>query len=194
MSMKTDRDMGGHYAIRRATLADKEDVARLTQEFTTEGGMTNQDASRNIQRDFTSNLSSWFDCILLVYKPTNDLSHSVGFAMWSYGYFPYKGRYAELTNLYVSPKHQGKSLGYHLIQSVAKIIRSKGCQRLRWSTSATNHGAKTFYAKIKAENLARKGVELLQLVDQNFIDLAAGDTNRYLTDVDKPKSKLKSKY
>lgn len=75
-----------------------------------------------------------------------------------------------------------------------QIIRSKGCQRLRWSTSATNHGAKTFYAKIKAENLARKGVELLQLVDQNFIDLAAGDTNRYLTDVDKPKSKLKSKY
>jgi GNAT superfamily N-acetyltransferase len=56
-----------------------------------------------------------------------------------------------LKDLYVRPEARGLGTGRRLMAALAQLAVSRGCQRIDWSTSRSNHAARSLYEAIGAQ-------------------------------------------
>lgn len=164
--------MSKSYSIREAKPHDAGDILRLIKELAEYENMP--DGVKICEKEIADNLSTWYKCILLLYKPADDeKTEVIGYAIWNYCFSTWRGRMAYLEDIYVSQAHRGKGLGYSLIQCVAKISHEKGCDRLRFAVLGWNKLAKRMYEKIKAVNLTEtEEWELMHIQGEDLTQLA----------------------
>jgi GNAT superfamily N-acetyltransferase len=77
---------------------------------------------------------------------------AIGFAVYFFNYSTWlgkKGLYLE--DLYVSPEHRKCGAGKLLLQPLASLAVSQGCERLEWSVLDWNEPAIQFYKSLGAE-------------------------------------------
>jgi len=76
----------------------------------------------------------------------------VGFAIYFYNYSTWLGKAGlYLEDIYVTPASRGKGAGKFLMQQLAQIAVSMGCQRFEWAVLDWNKSARDFYESIGAE-------------------------------------------
>jgi len=77
---------------------------------------------------------------------------AVGFAIYFYNYSTWLGkRGLYLEDIYVTPAKRGHGAGKLLMQYLAKIAVSKGCERFEWAVLDWNKPARVFYESIGAK-------------------------------------------
>ena len=74
-----------------------------------------------------------------------------GFALYFTSYSTWLGRHGiRLEDLYVTPEMRGRGIGRALLQRLAAIAVSEGCERLEWDVLAWNQPAIDVYHRVGA--------------------------------------------
>ena len=74
-----------------------------------------------------------------------------GFALYFTSYSTWLGRHGiRLEDLYVTPERRGHGIGRALLQRLAQITVSEGCERLEWDVLAWNQPAIDVYHRAGA--------------------------------------------
>jgi ribosomal protein S18 acetylase RimI-like enzyme len=131
--------------IRKATLADEEDVAVLIRELGQAVGVSGDvnpvswySTLRKMiaSPEWTFLLSEDGDnkCGLLILLILPSLYHG--------------GNYAAITELIVTRDCQGKGVGQMLVEEAKRLARTMGCEELDVSVEIDNEQAKGFYEKL----------------------------------------------
>ena len=137
----TETKPGSTICIRRGTLGDLRDVARLIRELASfEGSLDSVKTSRaSLERDF-----DMFNIVVATQGGKSE-EEVVGFAFFSYGYSTWAGRTVALDDLYVLEPLRGLGIGSRLLASVARQGLEKGAHRMEWLSFKWNERANTFY-------------------------------------------------
>lgn len=76
---------------------------------------------------------------------------AAGFALYFASYSTWLGRHGlRLEDLYVTPELRGRGVGRALLQRLARIAVSEGCERLEWDVLAWNQPALDVYHRVGA--------------------------------------------
>ncbi len=76
---------------------------------------------------------------------------AAGFALYFTSYSTWLGRHGiRLEDLYVTPELRGRGIGKALLQRLAQIAVSEGCERLEWDVLAWNKPAIDVYHRVGA--------------------------------------------
>ena len=76
---------------------------------------------------------------------------AAGFALYFTSYSTWMGRHGiRLEDLYVTPELRGRGIGRALLQRLAAIAVSEGCERLEWDVLAWNQPAIDVYHRVGA--------------------------------------------
>lgn len=76
---------------------------------------------------------------------------AAGFALYFTSYSTWLGRHGiRLEDLYVTPEMRGRGIGRALLQRLAAIAVSEGCERLEWDVLAWNQPAIDVYHRVGA--------------------------------------------
>ncbi|MGE3974477.1 MAG: N-acetyltransferase family protein [Bdellovibrionales bacterium] len=79
----------------------------------------------------------------------------VGFALTFFNFSTFLGRKGlYLEDLYISPKHRGKSYGTKLLRFLAQFAKEEGCGRFEWSVLDWNQKAIDLYTKLGAKPMS----------------------------------------
>ena len=78
-------------------------------------------------------------------------SQAAGFALYFTSYSTWLGRHGiRLEDLYVTPALRGRGIGRALLQRLAVVAVSEGCERLEWDVLAWNQPAIDVYHRVGA--------------------------------------------
>ncbi len=134
--------------IRKASLADEEDVAVLIRELGQAVGVTGD-----------VNPVSWYSTLrkmiaspewtFLLASEGSDRTGLLVLLMLPSLY--HGGNYAAITELVVTRNAQGKGVGSLMVEEAKRIARAMGCEELVVSVEVENEKARGFYAKLGFE-------------------------------------------
>jgi len=100
-----------------------------------------------------------------------------GFALYFTSYSTWLGRHGiRLEDLYVTPELRGRGIGRALLQRLAAIAVSEGCERLEWDVLAWNQPAIDVYHRVGAN--VQTEWRIMRVAGDKLRDLAAGDQVR----------------
>ncbi|KAJ8030824.1 Diamine acetyltransferase 1 [Holothuria leucospilota] len=162
------------YSIRIAQPEDVEDLIRMAKELVTYGHPSNTVLTN--KRELEEYISTWVYCIVLEHINTEKSRETVGYALWTHGFSTSEGKLAQLGSLYIFPEHRGRGLGYTLLQWVAKLSSSQGCNQLRVTVQRKNKLAKSFYEKAKVVNMTESHQRELYGMDDRYFAILATST------------------
>jgi GNAT superfamily N-acetyltransferase len=100
-----------------------------------------------------------------------------GFALYFTSYSTWLGRHGiRLEDLYVTPEMRGYGIGRALLQRLAAIAVSEGCERLEWDVLAWNQPAIDVYHRVGA--WVQTEWRIMRVAGEKLHALAAGDSPR----------------
>jgi len=132
--------------IRKATLADEEDVAVLIRELGQAVGVTGGDV----------NPVSWYSTLRkMIASPEwsfllaeEGQKHYGLLILLILPSLYHGGNYAAITELIVTEAAQGKGTGQMLVEEAKRLARTMGCETIDVSVEVDNEQAKGFYEKL----------------------------------------------
>jgi L-amino acid N-acyltransferase YncA len=136
------------WAIREATAAHAEAIARLVRQFNLEQGNPPGRLAAAEIRDLAFGPKPRFQVLV-----ADDRGEVIGYTL----YFPSystedaaKGFYVE--DLYVVPEARGRGVGRALMAAVARACEADGGRCLYWNVRPDNHAGRAFYRAIGARD------------------------------------------
>jgi GNAT superfamily N-acetyltransferase len=100
-----------------------------------------------------------------------------GLALYFTSYSTWLGRHGiRLEDLYVTPEMRGRGIGRALLQRLAAIAVSEGCERLEWDVLAWNQPAIDVYHRVGA--WVQTEWRIMRVAGEKLHALAAGDSPR----------------
>lgn len=100
-----------------------------------------------------------------------------GFALYFRSYSTWLGRHGiRLEDLYVTPALRGRGIGRALLQRLAAIAVSEGCERLEWDVLAWNQPAIDVYHQVGAHTQTEW--RIMRVAGEKLRALAGGDAGR----------------
>jgi PhnO protein len=132
--------------IRKATLADEEDVAVLVRELGQAVGVTGGDV----------NPVSWYSTLrkmlaspewTFLLAEEGPKNHGLLILLILPSLY-HGGNYAAITELIVTQESQGKGIGQMLVEEAKRLAMTMGCEELDVSVEVDNEQAKGFYEKL----------------------------------------------
>jgi PhnO protein len=134
--------------IRKATLADEEDIAILIRELGQAIGLIGD-----------VNPVAWYSTLRkMIASPewtfliAEDDGKKVGLlVLLVLPSLYWGGNYGAITELIVTESYQGKGIGKMLVEEAKRIARSQGCEQLDVSVEVQNESAIGFYEKLGFE-------------------------------------------
>ncbi len=147
--MRDTQTVGG-FALRQATPADCDDIARLVR------------ALADYEKLAAEAQASGADFHAQLFAP-HPAAHAmvaevagrvVGVAIWFYNFSTFvcrRGLYVE--DVFVEPAHRGAGIGRAFFRALAERAQQDGCQRMEWSVLDWNAPAIAFYRALGATGL-----------------------------------------
>ncbi len=100
---------------------------------------------------------------------------AAGFALYFTSYSTWLGRHGiRLEDLYVTPEMRGRGIGRALLQRLAGIAVSEGCERLEWDVLHWNQPAIDVYHRVGA--WVQTEWRIMRVAGEKLRALAAGET------------------
>lgn len=131
--------------IRKASLADEEDVAVLIRELGQAVGVTGDVNPVSWYSTLRKMIASPEWTFLLAEEGPNKYGLVILLILPS---LYHGGNYAAITELIVTKEAQGKGIGQMLVEESKRLARTMGCEEIDVSVEVDNEKAKGFYEKL----------------------------------------------
>ena len=131
--------------IRKATLADEEDVAVLIRELGQAVGVSGDINPVSWYSTLRKMIASPEWTFLLAEEGQQKTGLLIILILPS---LYHGGNYAAITELIVTKEYQGKGVGAMLVEEAKRLARTMGCEELDVSVEVDNETAKGFYEKL----------------------------------------------
>jgi len=131
--------------IRKATLADEEDVAVLIRELGQAVGVSGDVNPVSWYSTLRKMIASPEWTFLLAEEGQQKAGLLIILILPS---LYHGGNYAAITELIVTSGYQGKGVGAMLVEEAKRLARTMGCEELDVSVEVDNEQAKGFYEKL----------------------------------------------
>ncbi|CAE1317262.1 speG [Acanthosepion pharaonis] len=139
------------FIIRRATAADCEEICQLFQKQVSSGNKQTSPSPETLKKDGLGKLFH----ILVAEDEKCAAKQLIGYLFFHFTFSSYKGKSILLTDIYISPEFNKKSVATELFVHLCKIASEEDCARLEWAVREYDNERNEFVAISNATNIMK---------------------------------------